>query len=163
MIRSELIVDDDVLEAVQDALKRAPETIRRTVNKIVLPKVRDRARVVLSVMPGRPHYPLAWTSERQRRFVMAKLRRENNLPYQRTGRMVAAWRTETAPIDAGIAIMISNNSPAAPYVVGNRQQRYHRQTGWYQVDDKVLELSEYTTNELIDVYGSILGFESVLP
>ena len=48
--------------------------------------------------PGRkPTYPLTWDSEKQRKFVMAKLRRENNLPYQRTGAHVNGWAMSMLP------------------------------------------------------------------
>ena len=43
--------------------------------------------------PGRPVvYPINWDSEKQRRFVIAKLKAENNLPYKRTGSYVNSWK-----------------------------------------------------------------------
>jgi hypothetical protein len=113
----------------------------------------------LRQQPGKPKYPIRWTSERQRRFVMAKLRRENNLPYRRTGALVnawdvsvnvqqvsrvEAWRAEvliflaklgvgslpTTP-PASVIIEVSNPSDVEQYVTGVNQQGFHQDTGWY--------------------------------
>jgi len=110
--------------------------------------------------PGRPRYPIRWTSERQRRFVMAKLTRENNLPYRRTGALVKAWdvnvdyqqvsRWEAFQINllrflaefgvgtrpqapaAGVIVEVTNDSPIEQYVTGIHQQGFHQDTGWYK-------------------------------
>lgn len=60
-------------------------------------------------VPGKPvTYPIQWDSDKQRMFVMAKLRRENNLPYKRTGAYVNGWKVSTLPN----GYSISNTSPA---------------------------------------------------
>ena len=42
---------------------------------------------------GKPvTYPIQWDSERQRRYVISKLRAEGNLPYKRTGKYQRGWR-----------------------------------------------------------------------
>lgn len=59
--------------------------------------------------PGSPvTYPIQWDSEKQRRFVMAKLKKDNDLPYTRKGDYVQGW-TKT-PISNGWEI--SNKHPA---------------------------------------------------
>lgn len=69
-------------------------------------------------------YPVQWDSERQRRFVMWKLRKENNLPYRRTGKYVAAWTHERVPFGHALA----NRHPAG--AIGGTpagwQSRIHR-------------------------------------
>lgn len=95
--------------------------------------------------PGKPKYQIEWTSERQHRFVLAKLREENNLPYQRSHRLSQGW--EVAGITAGGAFILTvqHGWSGLKYVMGNisfiggqrlRQQslqpmqRFHLNTGW---------------------------------
>jgi hypothetical protein len=158
MINLDVIIDDDVLEALQASLQKASDITRFTINKVALPRIRNKARELLMQAPGAVKYPILWTSERQRRFVMAKLRRENNLPYRRTGKLLRGWKVASSPIDNGLGISVSNNDPAARYVIGDRQQVFHALTGWYQVDDKVIVLSEYANNEAIEAWYSIDWF-----
>lgn len=95
----------------------------------------------LTIEPGKPQYPIAWTSDKQRKFVMAKLRRENNLPYRRTGNLALSWEGEVTQSDGEIAFLVTNPTPSAVYVYGSLNQRslnearvpqqvYHRNTGW---------------------------------
>lgn len=155
MIQAEIITDTDVLDALQTALHKAPDITRYTVNKVALPRIRDKARELLRPTIPPVRYPIAWESARQRRYVMAKLRRENNLPYQRTGKLLSAWEITSTPIDAGLDVSFSNPVPYAKYVIGDRQQRFHKNTGWYQVDDQTIALSEFAINELIEAWYSI--------
>lgn len=79
--------------------KSAQDVIEETMTGI-----RDEMRE-----PGLPvTYPIEWDSEKQRRFVMAKLKRENNLPYKRTNAYVNGWALTTLP--NGMAL--SNSHPA---------------------------------------------------
>lgn len=58
---------------------------------------------------GKPvTYPIQWDSERQRRFVMAKLRAENNLPYKRIGAYQRGWTVTKLPD----GYSLSNTHPA---------------------------------------------------
>jgi hypothetical protein len=159
MIDLDVIIDDDVLKALNESLQKAPDITRDVLLKKVYPRIRAQAWKLLQTPPGAVKYPILWTSERQRRYVMAKLRRENNLPYKRTGKLLRDWRIDILRIENGIGFSVNNQNPAAKYVIGDRQQQFHLNTGWYQVDDKVIELSEYATNQLIDAWYSINWFE----
>jgi len=61
-------------------------------------------------------YPVKWDSEKQRRFVMAKLRLEDNLPYQRTGDYVNNWSIQ--PTENGLGNVLKNSTPGALYISG---------------------------------------------
>jgi hypothetical protein len=62
-------------------------------------RVRDRMRV-----EGKPiEYPVRWDSIRQKRFVIAKLRREGNLPYQRTHRSRLSWQATRYELGARLS------------------------------------------------------------
>jgi len=74
---------------------------------------------------GKPvTYPIQWDSERQRRFVMWKLRKEGNLPYRRTDRYRFSWREEFQPYTA----TVHNESPAGAIggLASGWQSRIHR-------------------------------------
>ena len=103
-----------------------------------LPVFQKRVDQLMNVAPASPKYPLRWNSERQRKYVMAKLRRERNLPYRRTGR-VLQWRLEAVrsdPMNNGgtLDIELRNDVPYAKYVYGDRQQLFHSDTGWPHVN-----------------------------
>lgn len=97
--------------------------------------------------PGKPKYPLRWASDKQRKFVMAKLRAEGNLPYQRTGKLAAAWTVDIERNGSTFAMVVQNPATAAPFVYGslaqNRsaalrfQQPFHQDTGWQAATDTV--------------------------
>lgn len=74
---------------------------------------------------GKPiRYPVQWDSERQKRFVIAKLRRENNLPYARSHRYRLSWQEARTPIGA----TLSAPSPAGAIggLPSGWQSRIHR-------------------------------------
>ena len=89
----------------------------------------------LRVTPPRPRYPLRWTSERQRRFVMAKLREQGDLPYRRTGAYAGGYRIDARIAPRRGSVTLRNETPYAPFVGGRLdtgawQQGFHVDTGW---------------------------------
>lgn len=86
--------------------------------------------------PGGPRYPLRWKSDRQRKFVMAKLKREGNLPYRRraSGGLGGGWTSKTTRRFDGVQGVLGNNAPHAIFVQGERQQPFHTDTGWRTVE-----------------------------
>lgn len=102
-----------------------------------IPAFQDRIDTSLNRDPGPVRRPIAWISERQKKHVIAKLRREGNLPYRRTG-AVRKWKADarrnTKSAESGVDIHISNEAPYSKYVYGNRQQPFHSNTGWFNVD-----------------------------
>lgn len=82
--------------------------------------------------PGSPKYPIRWASEKQRKYVMAKLRKDGNLPYKRTHALARGWKT-TVKIEAmNGSIEVSHPWDKAGFVVGQDQQPFHQDTGWLQ-------------------------------
>lgn len=59
-------------------------------------------------------YPIRWDSLKQKIYVIAKLRRERNLPYKRTGAYEQAWKSEA--ITGGF--MVSNIGHKAVFMAG---------------------------------------------
>src|ERR1051326_8788812 len=62
----------------------------------------------LETEPGAVVYPIQWTSDKQRKFVMAKLREDNNLPYQRTGNLAKAWQVSKQGSGLSINVKVIN-------------------------------------------------------
>lgn len=101
----------------------------------------------LETEPPKPTYPLRWASDKQRIAVMIKLRKENNLPYRRTGKIRQAWVTELARSGNAFTFTVANTAPASVFVYGslaqNRtaalrfQQPFHQDTGWQAATDTV--------------------------
>lgn len=151
----ELIIDNDIFDAIADGAKKLPTLMNTAVQKRALPKIRRRVLARLRTMPPPAKHPIQWTSERQRKFVMAKLRRENNLPYRRTGALVKNWKVIIVLKPDRADIVAENDSSVGRYVFGEQQQRFHRNTGWYRADDVLIEESLYAENLLIETWFTV--------
>lgn len=146
MIRQTL-TGDDALERdiafLEDQSQVVYEVVEESVNEI-----RPFAIDELQYQPSKPKYPLRWASEKQRRFVMAKLTKENNLPYRRTGKLAEQWRMYLlAQAEGSFSVVIENASPVSKFVYGSLaqdrgaalrfQQPFHQDTGWFPATDTV--------------------------
>jgi hypothetical protein len=74
-----------------------------------------RIRRRLATPPRRPWYPLDWDSDRQRRFVLAMLRKRGSLPYRPTGRYEKNWHI----VKQKAGYSIENTSSFARYASGS--------------------------------------------
>lgn len=82
--------------------------------------------------PGPVRRPIRWASERQRRYVLARVR---PLPYRRqthplSQRLATSWRVRAERRGA----VVVSRARYARHVVGDRQQPMHRATGWPRAD-----------------------------
>lgn len=88
--------------------------------------------------PAKFQGPYPWVSEKQRRYVMAAIRRgEIEVPYRRTGNIANRWRAvRVKPAQW----KVENTAEHAHYVVGDRfgkrQARIHRGR-WYLASDVI--------------------------
>jgi hypothetical protein len=123
--------------------------------------------------PPPAKHPIQWTSERQRKFVMAKLRRENNIPYSRTYSLRKGWRVGLAQVADGFAFQVQNDAEYTQFVVGSLakdtsrarayQQQFHRKTGWVLASDTITfwfdafyeRLNENVQQELSYIAGDV--------
>jgi hypothetical protein len=161
IVRTQITIDRDVLDAVQENAKNGPQRYARELQN-TLQGLRNRLLSRLHAQPNTPHYPIRWTSDRQRRYVMAKLRRMGNIPYQRTGAFVEAWVIDwnldlyeglfsvrnTARTDKG--------QPLEQYVTGDRQQGFHKDTGWYQSQDILADALVEAEDEMINLWAETM-------
>lgn len=146
----------DVLDAIEQDAKSSPKRVQRDFDRRVI-KVKQYAIPKLQKRPGPPKYPLRWKSQKQRRYVMAKLREENKLPYPRTYRTIADWELEFTPKRGGITgeVELKNDNPVARYLQGDDMQPYHIDTGWEPAAPVAAEARRMLENELIDVWGKV--------
>lgn len=149
----------------QSASKRATSTAFSYANQNLL-------LTLVQTTPPPAKKPIEWTSDKQRRFVMAKLRREDNLPYKRTGRANASWRVELKQEGNTSRIVVQNTWDASQFVYGTLnmksrnaalavQQKFHRNTGWPLAVDIVkpglLEIKDIYLDELSRLIGLEFG------
>ena len=110
----------DVMRVLKNFAKQVPEEAQKEIEAI-LGRVKDEMQVEGDTVT----YPIQWDSEKQRRFVMAKLRRENNLPYQRTGDYIQSFTIETLPNGGTL-----KGAKQSPYISGDvdgkRQSNIHK-------------------------------------
>lgn len=154
MIRVNVTVETDILDAIADTALRSPK-LMQTAFKRNVSRLRSRILDDLQQDPGPVHYPIRWKSERQRRFVMAKLRSEGNLPYERTGALQAGYRIVAIDDGEGGILQVTNNVPYANFVVGDDAQPFHLDTGWRQVGTAIANYREEAEDVLIQTWFTV--------
>jgi hypothetical protein len=139
MIRLKNTVDLTPLDNLIDAVSNA-DSIMQGVGQAVYDQWANQMLAELRTEPGAAKKPIQWTSDKQRRYVMAKLREEDNLPYKRTHQLSEGWESSYVLEGNGIVIIVRNPAPSAKFVYGSLaknpaqalrfQQQFHRNTGW---------------------------------
>ena len=111
------------------AIYQAIEDVAYFFNSNVV--VRDE----LAYPPGPVHYPIQWTSEKQRKAFFATDGFGRGIPTRRTGYVNRSWvYTPIKTPDGGI-LVFRNTAPYAKFVFGSfddvkPKQRFHTNTGW---------------------------------
>lgn len=105
-------------EMVRQGLENLSAEIPQVGKKrIYLRMLRMKTR--LNKPAPKPGYPIHWDSEKQKKFVLAMLRREHNLPYRRTGKTEQGWVLQG--LEDGYRL--ANETEAAFFVYGDLFQR----------------------------------------
>lgn len=154
------MIDYTIKATNPDECKKVAESLKYTWVEMknaavdVLEQNSERMIAPFRVQPGSPKYPLRWTSARQRAYVMAKLRRENNLPYKRTGALAAAWRLEMVVDNSALDIQVQAVNPVAyeKYVTGDYQQGFHIDTGWPYLSRAAQDVGDTFIDMTVDRY-----------
>ena len=163
MIRIRVRSQSQKLRQIQANLTRSPSLFNTAWARQV-GRIRAYAKERLRRKPGRPHYPIRWTSERQRRAFFASNGFGRGIPTQRTDRMVNAWEVTYKPTPSGGLLWLENPVSYAGFVVGDQQQGFHKDTGWYQVDDMQKDIRDYARDSLIETYYTVFDpFAGVSP
>jgi hypothetical protein len=126
----------------QRMAQRAPQIADRVIGKW---SQSVRAFLKSKGYPGRNRRAMRWVSEKQRKYVMAAIRRgEIKVPYSRTGKLPNSYFAKR--VSMGVWA-IGNSSPHGRYVVGDAEgkgQYWMHQNRWYkmvtQIKNKAREL-----------------------
>lgn len=152
MLTVKVTIDPDVLNAVRSLPDRVAPAMGQYVANVVQPAVERAVMEQVAPYPGPVRYPIEWQSERQRRAFFATDGFGSGIPYQRTGRLYAGWRTDLDRRQLTGYLTIRNTAPYAGYVYGSLvvtatyvQQRMHINTGWGRgLDDALIAIAEQT-------------------
>lgn len=159
MISISQTVDNDILLAYRDLIAQLPKVAPKAFKGTVERHAKNMQRE-LSTEPGRPTYPLRWKSAKQRRYVMRKLRSENNLPYQRTHELAKNWRVITDFKKDIMTVIAENRTKSAVFVQGDYAQPFHLDTGWPQSAPIYIKYQELMTDDLIQTWYALTDFAS---
>lgn len=154
MFKASVIPDNDVLDAIADALPKAPILMQVAMAL----KVRELDATVISklrVEPPKPNYPLRWKSKKQRAAFFATNGFGKGIPYRRTGEMSKRWETVFVASPSGGDIFVQNNSPYVDYVQGLNQQPFHIDTGWVYAPPIIAEADIVVTDMLIETWYGV--------
>lgn len=96
-----------------------------------------RSLARLQTVPGKPNYPIAWTSDRQRRAFFASRGFGRGIPASRSNppEVLMAWDADFVPTSEGGILALTNSSDHMEFVQGARAQGLHIDTGYVQVAD----------------------------
>lgn len=122
--RMDATFDLTPFEQIDRTARDAPKLLQ-TALKRQQGRLRTRILKQLRKTPGRPHYPLRWKSERQRRAFFATNGFGGGIPYARTGKLEAGWDARFTFSGDGGSFVVENDTPYARYVVGYDQQPFH--------------------------------------
>lgn len=139
------------------ARRRYVSTLKATL-KSAVKRTQKTVNQRLKSPPGPVKYPIAWTSDRQRRAFFATNGFGRGIPTRRSGAVQRGW-TYTSDVNAEDLtgeITLDNRVPYAKYVYGDfaadyaPQQRFHAVTGWERAnkvaDDVFAEVIDYVDN-----------------
>lgn len=165
MVTLEVVLDADVIDAVIDAATRSPRAVDALVNKSLKGDLERRLVRRLSVEPGPVRYPIAWTSERQRKAFFASDGFGAGIPTGRSGRVARGWQLTGKFANGRGEFIVENPVEYAQFVYLPDQQQFHANTGWMgqqEIDVIVLEESEWANDQLTEAWFSIAEFEGRL-
>lgn len=199
MARQRNVIKTIVLEVGDpDTIKKAADRVGKQVRdlraelKTAVPKTAGvvRTQVIKPMIEKLRIYPMRWVgmkirwkSERQRKFVMAMLRKDNNLPYKRTFKLRQGWEAvvEVDPKSGTITVTVQNTAVGPdgkggmkkyqPFVSGNiglgtsRQsmQRYskpiqpfHKDRGWNPAVPIIQKFYLLSVEKAEEILGKII-------
>jgi len=146
MYKAGVALDTDVIDTIQAVAQRQPEIVAAYVRRELRPFVSQQVDKRLRVEPGPVARPIQWTSEKQRKAFFATDGFGHGMPYKRQHKLVKAWEVRGDYTNTFSGITITNTAPAAQYVMGKRQQEFHKNTGWPYAPS-VLQAISLLTND----------------
>ncbi len=154
MIKVDVTVDTDVLEAISEAAKESPRRMNAAYKKRIK-RIRQRILDDLREYPGPAKKPFKWASERQRRAFFATDGFGHGIPYVRTNTLKDGWTTHIRDKKNSVVFEVVNNAGYSVYVMGDFQQPGHEATGWRWADEIVDKHRDDAVDELILTWSAV--------
>lgn len=106
----------------------------------------EHLRDTIDVYPPPVKRPIQWTSQKQKRYVLANVK---PLPYRRqvhpkSQQLAKSFRLRLKRT----YVELFSLAPYAQYVIGTKQQQFHKNTGWVNVSD-VAQREQQHVKEII--------------
>lgn len=150
MIRTTTKIDTSGIDAFKQMLDNHAAVVA-AVGQRVYDRHAPELLNSLQQEPGAVKYTnngkLDWTSDRQRKFVMAMYREKGIDKYERTGKLAQGWMVKMVTEGGVLRFVVENPAPQAKFVYGSMakdvsaakrfQQRFHQATGWQTVSPVV--------------------------
>lgn len=132
--------------------------------QFVAPTMEEAAHYVLSQVPDYPpqqHKKQPFVSARQRRYVMAAIKRGDiSTPYRRTGTLGRSITTEVRTIGGSVQGVIGTNTTYAPWVISDEEtpdgigpQSHYHEGNWWTLQGVV----RGAIPEVYDIFNTRLG------
>lgn len=140
MLKASVTISDDWLTPLQQLGGIMPEVVKTWAKRELRPFISKEVAERLQRAPGAVHYPIQWTSERQRLAFFATDGFGHGIPYERSGDLVKDWHVRGDYRNGFTDISVYNDAPQAQYVYGDEeglhQQFFHINTGWPRFVDQ---------------------------
>jgi hypothetical protein len=175
VFNAEFTLEQQTIDNYRSLGETAPRTLQAFLGGTMTQHLDDEVNRRLAVTPGAVATPIDWQTPKQKAyyfgFVAERDGEGNILPYVRTGGFNQNWfarfNLNNFSIGVGNSTMTkgSPNWPSQPlydFLVGGQQQRFHKNTGWIQADDPLLEIIIASMDILADAWQDIIGFEGAL-
>lgn len=156
-VRAEVTVDPDIFDAIAETARASPKAMDREFQRQVKGLELDMlAELEIEPQPASDFYPLPWDSDKQRGYVMAKLRREGGLPHRR-GRgpdsVLSSYRILFRPKDG--TLIAENTSPHARWTVGDDARPMFLKIGWVQFAPVIAKYRPIANDRAIDAWAKV--------
>ena len=124
-------------------------------SKVKIPDVKTRIgpaliaageylRDKINVYPPPVKRPIQWESQKQKRYVLANVK---PLPYRRQSHPKSRQLAKSFRLRLkNTSVEVFSLAPYASYVIGIKQQRFHKATGWVNVEDVVQREKQRVTD-----------------
>lgn len=151
----EIEIDRDIFEAINAAAQAQPARVNKEF-QIAIRQLQNNTLQKLQDEPGKPKYPIRWTSERQRRAFFATKGFGRGIPTVRSHALVKGWRAEFDATNDGGLFSFINRVNYEQFVTGIYQQGFHNDTGWYQSQNILVDALVEAEDTLIDVWARVM-------
>lgn len=141
----------DPLADLRELAIRFPALAERAFRRRAL-KMRPRYLAMFAVEPPPHTGGIDWTSDLQQVAFFASDGFGGGIPTVRDHSYVNAFELKPVTKNFEGLFVLTNDDEGAPYIGGELQQQFHRDTGWINIADKAAEVSPQMADELQDEY-----------